>query len=563
MKRHAFWSWLTLGILVVLTVTQCAPTAAPVATQPPAAQEQPTSAPPPTEAPAEAVPATEVPPTEAPATEAAAENVFVFATDGVLNNLDPAMSYSGEHVVLANCYETLTFYNPPGSAELLSPKLATSWEANEDGTEWTFNLREGVNFHSGNPFNAAAVKAAIENTKAIGTGAAYMWDPVQEIEVVDDYTVKFKLSYSAPVDLMASAAYAAWMYDPAVYAEKGTEWYNEGHCSGTGPYIMDSYELNTRMIMVRNDDYWGGWREGQFDTIVFELTEDNAVLQQKIESGEAYFTWNIPPDNLSMVEANPDIVAHKTPSFQNLVGLLNTQKPPLDNKLVRQAVSYTVPYAQFVEGVLQGRGTQSHGVVPVGMWGHSDELFQYSYDLDKAKELLAQAGYPDGGLSLLYTYATGDFDQQQLGELWKAELAKVGIDLEIQGLNWDAQWELARSDIQKAQDVFVMYWWVDYVSPYSFLYSMFHSEEEILFNLGYYRNPEYDALVDEGNALSGSDRPKAEELFIQAQEILIDDAASIFFYDTTPVHLMRKEIAGYVDNPAYPHVVFVYDLTRQ
>lgn len=550
MKRNAHWSFLVIGLLIMLVVTQCGPTASP----PPAATQ-----PPETEEPIPTI----LPPTPTVATQAPTPNVFVYATDGVFNDLDPAVSYSGEHVVLANCYETLTFYNPPGSAETLSPKLATRWETNDDATEWVFYLREGVKFHSGNPFNAGAVKAAIENTRAVGTGASYLWDPVQEIEVVDDYTVRFKLSYPAPLDLIASATYAAWMYDAQVYAEKGTEWFNEGHCAGTGPYIIESWERNTRLIMTRNEDYWGGWREGQFDKVVFELTEDNSVLQQKIEAGTAHFTYNIPPDNLPMVETNPEIVAHKTPSFQNLVGLLNTQKPPLDNKLVRQALSYSVPYSQFVEGVLQGRGTQARGVVPVGMWGHGDDLFQYTHDLDKARELLAEAGYPNGGFNLLYTYAAGDFDQQQLGELWKAELAKLGINLEVQGLNWDAQWDLAKSDPQKAQDVFVMYWWGDYVSPYSFLYSMFHSEDEILFNLGYYRNPEYDALIEEGNRLSGSNRQKAEELFIEAQRILIDDAVALFFYDVTPVHLMRTGIEGYVDNPAYPHVVFVYDLTRK
>ena len=119
------------------------------------------------------------------------------------------------------------------------------------------------------------------------------------------------------------------------------------------------------------------------------------------------------------------------------------------------------------------------------------------------------------------------------------------------------------SDPQAAQDIFVMYWWPDYVSPYGFLFGMFHSEEDILFNLGYYRNPEYDAMIDEADALSGSDREKAEEMFIAAQEILVEDAASIFFYDVTPAHLISSDIEGYADNPAYPHVVFVYNLTRQ
>ena len=107
-----------------------------------------------------------------------------------------------------------------------------------------------------------------------------------------------------------------------------------------------------------------------------------------------------------------------------------------------------------------------------------------------------------------------------------------------------------------------MYWWPDYVSPYRFLYGMFRSEEEILFNLGYYSNPEFDDMIDTANELSGSDRDTADAMFVDAQETLIEDAASLFFYDVANTHLTRSDIGGYADNPAYPHVVFVHDLTR-
>jgi peptide/nickel transport system substrate-binding protein len=546
MKRR-YLSCLSVCLLLVLVLAQCGPAAEPTPTQPPPAGEQPTMAP-------EA--------TEPPPAEEGTPNVFVYAHGTTFPDIDPAVSFSNDSVIVSNCYETLTFYNPPGSAEVLSPKLATSWEANDDATEWTFKLREGVVFHNGDPLNAEAVKGALDNTMELGAGAAYIWDPVEEIQVVDEYTVKFILSYAAPLDLIASSGYGAWIYHPGVYAEKGTEWFNAGNCAGTGPYTIESYERGSRLIMTRFDDYWGGWREGQFDKVIFEISEDTVVLQQKIESGVADFTYGVPPDNLPALDADPNIVVYTNPSFQNLVGLLNTQKPPLDNKLVRQALAYSVPYQDFIQGVMGTRATQAYGPVPAGMWGYGSDLFQYSYDLDKAKELLTEAGYPDGGFDLLYTFATGDLDEQQLGELWKAELAKVGIDLEVQGLNWEAQWDLAKSDPQAAQDVFVMYWWPDYVSPYSFLFSMFHSEEEILFNLGYYRNPEFDDMIDTANALAGSDRESAEQMFIDAQKILIEDVASLYFYDVANTHLARADIKGYRDNPAYPHVVFVYDLTR-
>lgn len=552
MKRGRYLCHLFVGLLILSLIATACGTAEEKAapTQPPAPEEKPTEALPPPE------------PTEPPE-EPATASVFVYAHGTTFPDIDPAISFSNDSVVVSNCYETLTFYNPPGSEEILSPQLATSWETNEDATEWTFYLREGVTFHNGDPFDAEAVKGAIENTMEVGAGAAYIWDPVEDIEVVDDYTVRFKLSYPAPLDLISSSGYGAWIYNPKVYAEKGTEWFNEGNCAGTGPYIIESRERGSRLIMTSNEDYWGGWREGQFDKVVFEISEDPVVLQQMIEAGTADFTYGVPPDNYAALDARDDIVVYTNPSYQNLLGLLNNQKPPLDNKLVRQALAYSVPYDEFIDGVLQGRGTQAYGPVPAGMWGHSKDLFQYDYDLDKAQELLAEAGYPDGGFDLLYTFATGDLDEQQLGELWKAELAKLGINLEVRGLNWEAQWDLAKSEPENAQDILTFYWWPDYVSPYSFLYSMFHTEDEILFNLGYYYNSEFDDLIDNANALAGSDREQAEEMFVEAQKMLADDAVALFYYDVANTHLARSDIEGYVDNPAYPHVVFVYQLTRE
>ena len=554
MKRANRTVYLAVALsLVALLAVQCTSkpqSVAPTATSQPAATTAPQAEPTVTEQPK--------------AGESGRAGIFVYAHGTQFPDLDPAKSYSNDSVVMSNCYETLTFYNPPGSKEILTPKLATSWEANEDATEWVFHLRQGVKFHDGEPFNAEAVKFSISNTKALGIGAAYIWDPVQEMEVIDDYTIKFKLSYPAPLDLIASSGYAAWIYSPKSYQEKGSDWFQQGHCAGTGPYIIESYEPGSRLVMTRNESYWGGWKPGQFEKVVFEISQDPVVLQQKIEAGTADFTYGIPPDNEEVIRnTRKDIVVYTNPSFQNLVGLLNTKKPPLDNVKVRQALCYSFPYEQFISAVMGERATQARGVVPAGMWGHGDDLFQYTYDLEKAKQLLTEAGYPNGGFKLTMTYSSGDMDEQQLGEVWKAELAKLGIELEVQGMNWDAQWQLGESDPLKAQDIFVMYWWPDYISPYSFLYSMFHSEDEILFNLCYYSNPTYDELIDKANEITGTDREKAAQMFIDAQKILLEDAVSLFFYDVSNTHLARADIKGYVDNPAYPHVVFVYDLTRE
>jgi peptide/nickel transport system substrate-binding protein len=302
------------------------------------------------------------------------ENVFVYAHVTTLPDIDPSISFSDDNVVTSNAYETLTFYNPPGSDKALSPGLATSWEANEDATEWTFHLRQGVKFHDGTDFNAEAVKYSIERTMNMGMGASFIWFAVEEIEVVDDYTVTFKLAYAAPLDLVASAGYGAWIFSPTcteAQGENASEWFNEGHDCGSGPYVIDSRERGTRLIMTRFDDYWGGWREGQFDRIVFEVVIDPVVRQQMLEAGEADMSYDLLRENWAALDARDDVTVYVNPSFQNLLGLFNMKKEPTNNKLVRQALSYAFPYQQFIEGVMLGQATQAYGPIPAGMWGQS------------------------------------------------------------------------------------------------------------------------------------------------------------------------------------------------
>ncbi|MHB8779152.1 MAG: ABC transporter substrate-binding protein [Anaerolineales bacterium] len=506
---------------------------------------------------------TTAPTTEGAATEApqSQPSVLTISNPTTFPDIDPSTSFSNDSAVTSNVYETLTRYNAPGSQEVLSPELATSWEASADSLTWTFHLREGVKFHDGTPFNSAAVKFSIERTTTLNGGAAWIWGVVNEIETPDDYTVIFHLDYAAPLDLIASSGYAAWMISPAAQDKDGA-WFNEGHDAGSGPYTIESYEPGQRIILTQFAEYWGGWQAGQFDKVVLEVAEDPTVRQQKIEAGEADWTYQLPTENLASLGNNSDVKVVVNPSFQNLVGLFNNQKPPLDNQKVREALSYTFPYETFIQTAMSGYATQARGVIPAGMYGSDSSLFQYSLDLDQAKSLLTEAGYPDGGFELTMTYATGDLVEQQAGELWKSELAKLGITLNAQPMSWEAQWDLAKGDAANAQDIFVMYWWPTYATPYDFFYNMFHTEEQPLFNLGYYYNADFDQLIDDANTLSGSDKAQAETMFKDASKMLVEDAASLFIFDQSNIHIIRSSLKGYVDNPAYPHVVFAYELSR-
>ena len=530
---------LMIGVLATMVLASCAPRAATPATS--GGQTDAAKA--------------------APAAAASKPTVLTLVNPTTFPDIDPSTSFSNDSAVTSNVYETLLRYNPPGSKEVLSPQLATKWEPSNSGKTWTFTLREGVKFHDGTPFNAAAVKFSVERTQNLKGGAAFIWDAVSEIKVKNDLTVVFELKYPAALDLVASAGYAAWMISPKA-ADKDGKWFNTGNDAGTGPYTIEKYEPGQRVILTRFKDYWGGWKTGQFDKVVLESVEDTTVRQQKIENGEADWTYDVPTENLAKLDEKPDVKVVTIPAFQNLVGLMNTQKGPLKDAKVRRALSYSFPYDTFIKTAIGGYATQSKGPIPVGMFGHAADLKPYAYDLDKAKALLKEAGFEKGGFELSVTYATGNTVEQQMGELWKAELAKLGITLNLKPMAWEAQWELGKGDASKAQDIFVMYWWPTYITPYDFLFTLFHSEEKPLFNLGYYRNPKYDEVIDKANEMLGTDKTAAAKSFGEAQKMLLDDAASVFFYDQSNIHIVREDLKGYVDNPAYPHIVFAYELSR-
>ena len=167
--------------------------------------------------------------------QAADNSTFVFASYGDVKDWDPAIAFSLEVFMMRQVYEGLTVYNTPGEEPLILPGLATSWSTSDDGLTWTFNLRKGVKFHDGEPFNAAAVKYVIDRNKKMGKGAAFIWAAVKEVKVADDHTVQFMLKYPAPIDIIASAQYCAWIYSPKA-GEKGTGWFMQGNAVGTGPY---------------------------------------------------------------------------------------------------------------------------------------------------------------------------------------------------------------------------------------------------------------------------------------------------------------------------------------
>ncbi|MBI3761999.1 MAG: ABC transporter substrate-binding protein [Chloroflexi bacterium] len=537
---------LTVGTLLLDACGGAATTAAP-ATAPP-------TKPPTTVAPTAA-------PTAVPTPEPTSfdDGALTYAMYADVDDWDPSSSFSLGVVPLANIYETLLWYNGPGAAEQFTPGLATEWSVSSDGLTWTFKIRAGAKFHDGEPVNAAAVKYSIERTMGLGEGAAYIWGPVDSIEAPDDTTVAFHLKSPAPIDLIASSQYGAYIMSPKS-AEQGKEWFNQGNDAGSGPYRLKSWEAGQQITLVRFDDYWGGWEGRHFSTILLPIVTESSTMVQMIEGGEADFASLVPVDSIPGLQQNADVEVVIAPSWKNSMFLINTQKPPTDNVKFRQALAYAWDYEKVVNDVYNGMAEAALGPIPKTMWGHDDKLTPYTFDLDKAKALLEESGVPSSEWKITAQYIGTSKGYENSLLLFQSNLAKIGVTLELAPGPWTTIWANARN-LETAPNLQSMTWWPTYPTPNDWLIGMFHTEEKALFNLSHYSNPEVDALIDEGMAVEGADRAKAIANYGKVQQILMDDAVAIFYADVKTALPTRKSVTGFTPNPAY-ETVFFYNLSR-
>lgn len=528
------------------------------------------AAPAPTEA--ETVP-TEAPATEAPAPEpteppVAAPLVLKYASSANITTWDPIASFSTEAAYMANMYEQLLRVNPPDSAERFTPLLAESWEKSDDGLVWTFKLRPDVKFHDGEPLTAEAVKKSIELAKE-KAGASFIWLPLDTVEAVDDLTVKFTLKWAQPLELILGSEYAAYIVSPKALdaAAADENFWSAGVSAGTGPYMLESYTPDQEIVLTKNPDYWGGWEEGQYDKVLAQIVPEATTRQQMLEGGEADIVTTIPSDSYASFEDNPDYTVTYEPSLFNYTAFFNTMKPPLDNPKVRQALAYAMPYEDIINIGANGRGTQSYGAAPNGVFPHSTDVKQYTYDLEKAKELLKEAGYEEG-FPLRMTYASENSIEETFAPLIKDSLAQIGVDVSIEPMQFNEQWTLAKTDPANAQDIFVLLYWPTYSDAGADnLWSMFYGTSEAPhlnatnFNLSYWFNEQYNALMDEASGLSGTDIDASLAKYTEAQNLLVEESPAAHLFDAKVAIIVPNDITGFKYNLNYPDVRFwFYDL---
>ncbi|MBX6351309.1 MAG: ABC transporter substrate-binding protein [Clostridia bacterium] len=499
---------------------------------------------------------------EAPGSEAQApaQLTVVWGRGADAVSLDPANVTDGESLkTTTQIFDTLLKFQ--GDTTNVGPGLATGCEPNQDATEWTCTLRSGVVFQDGTPFNAQAVKFNFDRwmhsddpNRHEGEEFAYYaymfggFDDksvIQSVDVLDDTHVKFTLRQPLAPFLQNLAMAPFAIASPAAIQKYGADFGK--HPVGTGPFTFVSWEKDNQIVLERNDDYWG--TKAAIDQLVYRVIPDNSERLLELQSGTIQFADGINPSDVPVIQGDPNLQLFLRPA--NDIGYLafNTEKKPFDDVRVRQAINMAIDKAAIVKTFYGDLGQVANTPLPPKMWGHSD-LQDYPYDPEQAKQLLAQAGYPNGFQTELWAMSNPRpyFPQpEKIAEAIANDLAKVGIDAKIVTFDWDTYLQKT----ENGEHTMALLGWIgDNGDPDNFLYVLLDKDNAVkgsAGNIAFYKSDElHDLLI---RAQRTPDQATRTQLYMQAQEIIHRDAPWVpLVYSEDPVGASAK-IHGYVANP--------------
>jgi peptide/nickel transport system substrate-binding protein len=529
MRKNILLTLLLLVGLMVFSACQ-ADTAAPEPTQAPAAPAPDTSEP--------AAPA----PVE-PAPPAEPKTLTIASGTDVENMNIHLVTSSPSYSVLEHIYETLFAMSVDG---VLEPLLAESIEPGDEPQTFIIKLRQGISFTDGTPFNADAVKANIDWVLDTENAAPFRFliSRIQEVVVVDDYTVQINLdSDFAPLAAHLSHGALAMISPSAL--DQGPD-FLAANAIGTGPYMLANWARDEAVTLQRNPDYWG--EPAKIDTVIFKVVKEDGARLVEVEAGTADIAVRVPPAEAERLAANPNIDIVTTPGLRTIYIFFNTTAEPFDDPRVRQAVNYAVDVESIVRDLFDNAALVSRAPFAEPIFGFAAQT-PYNRDVEKARELLREAGIAEGTTVVLH-HPTGRYIQDALvADAVRSQLRDVGLNVELRTLEWPQYVPFVRAEAPDNTVQFAMLGWgtptmdADYA-----LYALFHSSEVPPgFNGAFYDNPDVDALLDA--ARTNPDPAARQAAYDEAIAIIWEDAPWLFLYSEIQLTAIRTNVEGFVVHP--------------
>lgn len=485
------------------------------------------------------------------------ELVVDLASDPV--SLDPHAANDGNSLYVMNAmYDTLVALDTDLEIE---PALAESFEQIED-TVWEAKIREDVIFHDGSELNAEVVKANLDRVldPDIGSPLAFLFDMIESVDVVDDYTVEITTNapFSAlPLHLAHPGGHIISLesikadYEAIENGEEAFASVNENPV-GTG-YFQYSERSNGEYIkLVKNKDYWG--EQANVDEITFKVVPEDMTRIAELETEQAHLIYPVNANDIERIDANDGTYVQQSESSNVTYLGMNTEKEPFDDARVRRAVAMAIDKDIVNEGVTDGVALPAQGPLAPTVFGYSEELDALNYNLDDAKGLLEEAGYAEGFSA---TVLTNDRTTADIAEIIQEQLAEIGVDLDVEMMETGAYLEKTANG---EMDMFVGSWGTVTLDADYGLYPMFHSE-----NIGepgnrsFYQNDELDQLLEQ--AREATDDAERLDLYEKAQQLIIDDAPIVPLYHSVLLAGLQDEVHGFYQYPSsFP---FLRDVTLQ
>ncbi|MGM8212909.1 ABC transporter substrate-binding protein [Virgibacillus sp. W0430] len=488
--------------------------------------------------------------------DAETSSVGTFVVDLVADatTMDPGQATDvNTHRVHYNMFDTLVQWKE--EAFEIAPGLAEEWDISEDGLEYTFYLREGAMFHDGTDVDAEAVKFTydrmIDENHEHHYGpfplADFYYGMIEEIEVIDPYTVKFVLQEKTASFLFNMATIIGGIVSPTAVQESGEDF--ASNAIGSGPFKLENWQRGVQIELAPHKEYWDGAPE--IAKLVITPVKEDLVRVTRLMNGESHLIYDVNPDSIEEIEgdSNLEMLTQASPHLW-YVGL-NIRKEPFGDLKVRQAVNYAIDKEAIVNDILKGTGVAATQPLAPAYNGHDPSIEGYPYNPEKAKQLLEEAGYSEGDISINFVIPESGSGMQQpvaMSTAIQSYLADVGIEVGIEKMEWGAFLDEVNQGGRDVNDMWALSWMAITGDDDNVMTNLYSSNNIPLFNSGYYENEEVTTLLDEARV--ETDFEKRSALYQKASKIITEEAAMLFVDYAKQTAAMTSELNGFQLHPS-------------
>ena len=478
--------------------------------------------------------------------DAAIQNELRVVVNSIPVDMDPPSTNDTPSIRARRMVFDSLIHQDERTLELI-PGLAVAWDMPDPQTV-VMELRQGVTFHNGDPFNGEAVRFSL--LRAAETPAVIsMAGMIEDVEVVDDYNIVIHLDMPFVPVLNALSQSQMGIVSPRAVQEAEELGIGFGDAPvGTGPFMFDEFVTGSHISLVRNDDWWG--ELPAFERLTMRGIPEQANRLIEIETGNADIAIDIAPIDVPIAMESPNVVLHRGPSTIITYLGFNLEQGPLTDIRVRHAIAHALNMEAIIGNAFAGTGHVAHSLLPSIAFGYeSQEPFEF--DLDRSRELLAEAGYPDG-LELRIWYNAGNQQRADMAEMIQNQLTAVGINVIVETIEWAAYLDRTAN---AEHDMFILGWAAGNLDPDVSLMPLLHST-----NLGapgnrsFFVNERVDYLLEAGR--QELDEEVRHAIYAELMGIVRDEAPIMFAVNHEELHFSRPGVNGFYPTP---NTVFRFD----